>query len=100
LTRIQFWLTTTLGVAAVALALTSAVLFTRNRTLQVEVSGRAQFVQQSAQLETLFNEMVRALAELSARNNDEQLKTLLQGVGITFTLNNPSPGQSSGPAKK
>jgi hypothetical protein len=100
LTRIQFWLTTALGVGAVVLALTNAVLFSRNRTLQIEVSGRAQFVQQSAQLETLFNEMVRALAELSARNNDEQLKTLLQGVGITFTLNNQSPGQSSGSAKK
>jgi len=84
----------------VILAIANAVLFSRNRADQIEINGRAQFVQQSAQLENLFNEMVRALAELSARNNDEQLKALLQGVGITFTLNNPSPTQLPGTAKK
>lgn len=91
LTRIQFWLTTGLGAVAIILALTNAAFVTHNRARQIEVNGRAQFVQQSAQLESLYNDMVRALAELSARNDDEQLKSLLQGVGITFTVNNPPP---------
>jgi hypothetical protein len=91
LTRIQFWLATSMGGAAIALAIANAALFTANRSLQGDINGRAQFVQQSVQLEGLFNEMVRALAELSARSNDDALKTLLQSVGITFTVNGQQP---------
>ena len=100
MTRIQFWLTTGLGATALVLAIANAILFSNNRAAQIEVNGRAQFVQQSVQLENLFNEMVRALAELSARNGDEQLKAVLQGVGITFTLNSSPPLQPAGAVKK
>jgi hypothetical protein len=79
-----------MAVIAIILVLVDAVLFASNRSLQTEINGRAQFVQQSLQYEGLYNEMVRALAELSARTNDEHLKSLLQGVGITFTVNAPA----------
>lgn len=89
--RIQFWAATAFGCVAIVLVLTNAVIFSGNRSLQGEVNGRSQFVQQSAQLEGLFNEMVRALAELSARNNDDQLRALLRSIGITFTVDNQAP---------
>jgi translation elongation factor EF-Ts len=98
LTHKEFRWTTALACAAIVLVIINAVLFTGNRSMQTEINGRAQFVQQSQQLEGLFNEMVRALAELSARTNDEQLKSLLQSVGISFSVNPPAPAASG--AKK
>ncbi|MFO1198010.1 MAG: hypothetical protein U1E86_13685 [Burkholderiaceae bacterium] len=102
MTRNGYWLSVALGGVAVILAITNAALFSNNRLQQAEINGRAQFIQQSVQLEGLYNEMVRALAELSARSNDEQLKSLLQGVGITFSVNGQgggATGQSQPPRK-
>ncbi|MFO1200865.1 MAG: hypothetical protein U1E86_28260 [Burkholderiaceae bacterium] len=84
-----------LGGVAIVLAIVNAALITGNRSTQAEVNARAQFIQQSVQLEGLFNEMVRVLVELAARNHDEQLKALLQGVGITYTVSGPSGAQGA-----
>ncbi|MFO1198006.1 MAG: hypothetical protein U1E86_13665 [Burkholderiaceae bacterium] len=91
-----------LGAVAIVLAIVNAALFNGNRAAQADDNGRAQFIQQSVQLEGLYNEMVRALAELSARNGDEQLKAVLQGVGITFSVNGAAaaPGAPANPARK
>jgi hypothetical protein len=43
----------------------------------------------------LNRELIRALAELAARNNDEQLRSLLSANGITFTVE-----QKPAPAKR
>lgn len=95
MTRNGYWLSVALGGVAVILAITNAALFSNNRLQQAEINGRAQFIQQSVQLEGLFNEMVRVLVELAARNHDEQLKALLQGVGITYTVSGPSGAQGA-----
>lgn len=102
MTRGAYWFAVLLGAVAIVLALVDAALFNGNRAAQADVNGRAQFIQQSVQLESLYNEMVRALAELSARNNDEQLKALLQSVGITFSVNGApaTPGSPAGPTRK
>ena len=76
----------------VVLAITNMVLFERNRLLQGEVGSRAQYIQQSVQLEGLHREIVNALANLAVRNKDDALKTILTQQGITF---NVGPSESA-----
>jgi hypothetical protein len=86
------------GIAGLGLVLViiNIVLFTGNRSIQAEVNTRQQFINQSLQLDRLNRELITALANLAARNNDEQLKNLLTSHGITFSVN--QPGTSAPPA--
>ena len=77
---------TAIAALGVVLAVTNMVLFERNRALQAEVSSRAQFIQQSVQLEALNREIVNAIAGLAVRNKDDALKTILTQQGITFNV--------------
>ena len=90
LKRWQFWSLTLLAAVAVALTATNIVLYGQNRDLQTEIAGRAQYVQQSVQLETLFQEIVKALADLSVRNKDSALADLLSRRGFTVTVTPPA----------
>jgi hypothetical protein len=83
--RIQHTLLTALGILALAAAGTSAGLTQHNAGLRLDIAGQQQYVQQSVQLETLYREMVRALAELAASRRDDELRTLLQRHGITYS---------------
>ncbi|HYP68751.1 MAG TPA: hypothetical protein VEP67_10950 [Thiobacillaceae bacterium] len=85
------------GLAAVALVLaaTDIVMFGTNQKSQNEFNGRAQYIQQSLQLEPIYQGMIRSLAELSAKTNDEQIRNLLASQGISFTVN-----AASGTGKK
>lgn len=91
MTRLEFWIATFLGGSCVALMVANVTLASLNRGLQADVGVRQQYVQQSVQLEGLYREIVRALAELGARNNDQDVRTLLQRHGITYSLNAPAP---------
>ena len=65
-----------------------------------EVSQRQQFVQQSVQLEGHYKEIVRSLAELGARNNDGDVKALLQKHGIAYNFTPPAATAAVAPARK
>jgi hypothetical protein len=94
------------GAAALAilLLLTNMVLVERNRILQAEVSSRAQYIQQTVQLEGLQREIVNAIANLAVRNKDDSLKAILTQQGITINVNQPqtttAPGLSQSPEAK
>ena len=92
----QFWLLTLLALAAAALAAVNMWLVTANRTLQTEVSARAQYVQQTAQLELLYREIVKALADLAVKNNDQQLRLMLGAQGITINAPAAAPAAATG----
>ena len=68
-TRWQYWLLILVAASALVLVVINAILFVGNRGIQAEVNNRQQFVQQSIQLEVLYREMAKALADLSARDN-------------------------------
>lgn len=85
----QFMLLTTLGAVALLLTITNIVLFKGNRDAQNEFATRAQYIQQSLQLEPVYQGLIRSLAELAAQRNDVQLSQLLASQGITFTVNPP-----------
>ncbi len=95
LKKTQFLLLTGVALLSLVLVVANTVLFTQNRALQTSFGGRQQFIQQSVQLEGLYQQMVKALAELAAKNNDDQLRSLLNAQGITFTLNQSTPSGSA-----
>ena len=96
LARWQFWLTTVIAVVVAVIAGYDMMLFNQNRAIQVELGRRAQYLQQTVQLEALYREMIKTLADLSARRQDKALRELLTSQGITFDTEAATPaGRSS-----
>lgn len=91
----QFSVVVALAVATLVLVIANMVLFSRNRAQQQEINNRQLYVQQTAQLEGLYQQLIRSLAELSARNNDAALGAILSRQGITFSV---TPTESQTPA--
>ena len=61
----QFMLLMALSVVSLILVLTNIALFSKNRDAQTEFTNRAQYIQQSQQLEPLYQGIVRSLAEIA-----------------------------------
>lgn len=97
MSRAQLWIATSIASLALALMAASVTLQGLNRSLQSDINLRQQYVAQSMQLETLYREIIRALAEAGARNNDQQVREMLARHGITYTVNAPTAAQ---PVKK
>jgi predicted Holliday junction resolvase-like endonuclease len=66
------------------------------RNLQDEVNQRQKFIQDTVALETLNREIVQALAQLSNKNNDGDLRKLLAAQGISFS-SSPVPVAEASP---
>ena len=100
MSRVQHAIVTALAALALVLVAADLTLASLNRGLQADSALRQQYVQQSVQLEGLYREIVRALAELGARHNDEAVRALLQRHGITYTVNAPAaPAPAAAPRK-
>lgn len=98
MTTFQHRLLTALAALALLAALAGVGLGQHNQGLRAQALQQQQYVQQSVQLEGLYREMVRALAELSARQGDEPLRTLLQRHGITYNAAPVPTAAATGPA--
>ena len=96
----EFWILTALAAIALLLAIANMVVFSQNRAAQAEVGGRSQYIQQAAQLESLYREMVKALADLAVRNNDAELRDMLTKQGIALTASPPAPTAPAPEPKK
>ena len=81
------WALSGLAGLAVLLAALNIFLFEVNRTMKQEIVHRQEFITQSVSLSQLNNQIIRSLANLSAEQQDQQLKQLLANHGITFTIN-------------
>ena len=100
LKKSEFWILTALAVIGAALAITNMMLFQGNRAAQNEIAGRQQYVAQSVQLEGLYREIVKALADLSVKAQDNELRTLLAGQGITISVTPNAPALPADAPKK
>jgi len=96
----QFWTLTAIALLAAIFAGANMVLFTGNRVAQAEVAARQDYIQKSVQFEGLYREMVKALADLSIRNQDQELRTLLANHGISVTSPPAAPAAAPAPARK
>ena len=102
LERWQFWMATLIALLLALAVGYCMMLFSQNRAAQVEFAQRAQYLQQSAQLQVVYREMVKALADLSVTNRDQALTDLLAKQGITVTPTDPvrdAPAAQPDPAK-
>jgi len=99
LTLWQHRLLTALGALALLLVLVNGTLFLANRAAQAEITARQQFIQQTVQLENLYREIVKALAELALKNGDNQIIQMLaeQGIGVS---GNPAPAPAAASGAK
>jgi hypothetical protein len=69
----------------------NTTLYSLNKGMQRDISGRAQFINQtSGQLEPVYRALTQGLAELSVRNNDTRLQGILAAQGITVSVNAPA----------
>ena len=92
--RWRFWLLNALGGIALVLVIANMVLYHGNREAQQAFATRAEFIQRSRQIEPLYRDIVRALAELAAKEKDEQIRQLLGSQGINVTVNPPNEAQA------
>lgn len=83
---LQFWSLSVLSFVVLVLVVVNVFLFRANTRIQQEINERQVYIQQSLQLEGLYRDMVRALAELAVQNKDERLKALLAAQGFTLTF--------------
>lgn len=86
----QFNLMTGLGTMAVVLAAANGWLFTQNRGDPLTLNQNQQFVQQARGQESLYREMVKALAELGVKGNDAQVLNMLAAQGLSVSVNAPA----------
>ncbi|WP_088281908.1 hypothetical protein [Ideonella sp. A 288] len=100
MTRLQYWTVTTVAAACFLAMLANLALGLANQSARADVGQRQQYVQQSVQLEGLYREIIRALAELAARNNDGDVKAMLQRHGITFNVNPAAAAPAPAAARK
>jgi hypothetical protein len=99
LKRGQFWSLSAIGAACLIVAALNMVMYSGNQGLRSRVSSRQQYIQQSLQLQGLYQQIVRAVADLSVRNHDEQLKAILAKEGINVTVH-PQAASSPAPAAR
>jgi hypothetical protein len=100
LNRWQFFTLMTLAVAAVALAIANMWLVTRTRDTQLELGQRQQFIQQSVPLETLYRDIVKALAELGVKSGDRQVLDVLAAQGINLSYQGAAPAPAADASAK
>jgi type II secretory pathway component PulK len=83
--RHQQLFVTIMSLLALVAAIANAFGDHQLRNLQVEVNQRQKYIQDTVALETLNREIVQALAQLSNKNNDGDLRKLLATQGISFS---------------
>lgn len=93
---LQYRLICTIGVASIALLALDNGLYYSNQSLQAQTSARAQYIQQTNAIGTLYQQTARTLANLASEHGDEDVKTLLIEQG--FTLNQGPATLNQGPA--
>jgi hypothetical protein len=99
MTRLQFWLLTLLGAAALVVVSVNIFTMMANADLRTEVNQRQQFINQSVKLGRLHKQLIQGLANLSARSGDEELRQVLARHGIEFTVSKsatPPSGKQTG----
>jgi hypothetical protein len=89
--KARYWVLTVMAISSLGLVIVNIVTLNGNQNLQAQITERSLYVQQSLQLEGIYQPLVRTLAELSAQHNDEPLKDLLAAQGISVQIMRPTP---------
>jgi len=90
---------TPLAALILILALVNVLLNLANQSIRMQLAERQQFVNQSMQMEALYREVMQALAAVTMKNNDPELKSLLASQGVNLDGEPKTPGKTPGSAK-
>jgi hypothetical protein len=86
---------------SLVLVIVYIILVQDNRSVQLEVNKRQQFINQSIQLGRINETLIRALAAAAVGNKDDKLRDLLTQHGITINAaGEPVPSTPAAPAEK
>ena len=99
LTKTQYILSTTLGGAAIVLAVANGALFTTNQAAQAELNLKKGYLQQTGQLEGIYTNIATSLAQLALKDNDRAVIDMLATLGLKVSPN-ATPAAETAPAKK
>jgi hypothetical protein len=95
----KIWILTAVSAVTLALALLDVVMTSNVRDLQADVAQRQQYLNQSVQLGRLNTQIIQTLAKLSAQNNDDAIRSMLERNGVTFKVNAPHDDGKQGSAQ-
>jgi ABC-type transport system involved in cytochrome bd biosynthesis fused ATPase/permease subunit len=95
----QSALLVSVSLLGLALVIADITLVLGNQARQTSINNRARYIQQSVQLQTLYQDIVKAIADLAVRNKDEPLRDLLARNGMTISVNTPGGAATATPAK-
>jgi len=85
---------------SLTLVIVYIILVQDNRSVQLEVNRRQQFITQSIQLGRINEALIRALAAAAVTNKDDKLRDLLTQHGIAINAaGEPVPSTSAAPAE-
>lgn len=82
--KAAYWASVALSALALLLLVSNVALVNSNRTLQMEVSQRQNIISNGVNLSQLNNSLVQALADLSIKNDDKDIRDLLAAQGISI----------------
>ncbi|NND54663.1 MAG: hypothetical protein HKN56_06805 [Gammaproteobacteria bacterium] len=94
----RYWLLTIAAGIALLLVVANTILARANQEAQEEIDSRQLYINQSIRVSRLNTQVIQALANLSARTGDEQIRKLLADHGISFTGKAAQPQADTGSA--
>lgn len=89
----QFWLLNLAAFLALILVAINIAAALSNQDQREEINQRQQFLNQSVQLAQLNDQIIKSLASLAARTNDQSIKDLLNAHGISYSLDAAAAGE-------
>jgi ABC-type transport system involved in cytochrome bd biosynthesis fused ATPase/permease subunit len=93
----HYWLILVLAAMSILLVALNAGLYFSNRSLQANVEARARYIQEAQSLRSLYEELAKALANLAVEQQDDQLRALLAGEGLTINQTPTEPAEATEP---
>ena len=93
-----YWVMVGLSGLTLLLIVAYIVLVQDNRSVQMQVNQRQQFINQSIQLSRVNDALIRALATTAVNNKDDKLRDLLTQNGITINAAGEASQSTSAPA--
>jgi hypothetical protein len=98
-----YWVAVGLSGLTLLLVVAYIALVQDNRSVQLQVNQRQQFINQSIQLGRINETLIRALASAAVNGNDDKLRNLLAQSGITINAagepEKAAPPPAAGPAR-
>ena len=92
-----YWAAVGLSGLTLLLVVTYIVLVQDNRSVQLQVNQRQQFINQSLELGRINDTLIRALAAAAANSKDDKLRNLLAQSGIAINAAG-EPEKAASPA--